>query len=97
KVPPLDVITRKVPTLRAFMSSSTRARYAETAGRRYASTVVVLVRSNSRNTGSTSQLVATGTAGNAWRSAAASRCSWLGGGNENSRATAMASGATRRA
>src|SRR5207253_3018790 len=71
RVPPLEVITRSAPIPRLRTPPSRRSRYVETLGRRYASTVVVLVRSNSRNSGSTSCPVATGTRGSASRRAPA--------------------------
>src|SRR5213594_3657433 len=95
-VPPLDVMTRSSPMPRARTSRSSRPRYAETLGRRYASTVVVLVRSNARNTGSTWWLATTGTSGRASRSAATRRRSCSAWRNANSKATASASGASAR-
>src|SRR5881409_621076 len=52
----------------------------------------MLARSNSRNTGSTSWLAATGMSGSAWRSAATRRRSCSAWRKANNRATANASG-----
>ena len=95
-VPPADVIIRSAGTPRARTSRSRRDRYAETFGRRYASATVVLVRSNSRNSGSTSWLAATGTPGAAARNAAAMRRSCSGYRNANRKATATACGSSSR-
>ncbi len=91
-VPPLEVMMRSTSIPRRRTSASARATYADTFGRRYASAVVVLVRSYSRNSGRTSQLGATGTPGSAARSASARRRSCAGWRKANRQAIATASG-----